>query len=155
MTDNSIISALFQIMKFNILSASRAENQRSPFSDDYFFAWSSGVYPYGSEIDFHKPFGSEFQVSQSQMEDLAELLDKRWMKNNPMTFYELEDHFGGKHEMTNGWDRSKLIRACRYFHLKGLFRGHEFWETMLKKMEHPMEASQVIRPLQEREYSLE
>ena len=75
MTDNSIISALFQIMKFNILSASRAENQRSPFSDDYFFAWSSGVYPYGSEIDFHKPFGSEFQVSQSQMEDLAELLD--------------------------------------------------------------------------------
>jgi len=142
-------------MRFNILNASRLGPDNAPFGGDYIFAWDNGVYPFNARVDYHKPFGSQFSVGKDAMNELAELLDKRWLDNNPMTFYELEDHFGGKHGMKDGWDRSRLINACRYFHLKGMFKGHDFWETMLKPMEHPTEASEITNPLQAYDYSLE
>jgi len=142
---NTELPALFQIMRFNILNAARSDVDKGTFSDAYIFSWENSVFPIGSNLEYHKPFEDMFQISKSQMDELAELLDERWIDNNPMTFYELEDHYGGKHNMSGGWDRSKLLYACRYFYLREMFNGHSFWETMLKEMEHPIEASLITR----------
>jgi hypothetical protein len=35
-----------------------------------------------------------------------------------------------------------------------MFMGDDFWETVLKPMEHPTEASSITRPFQGHDYGL-
>ncbi|WP_163098663.1 hypothetical protein GL267_008725 [Acidithiobacillus ferrianus] len=138
---------LFEIMRFNVLSAARSKDQSCMLNNATVFAWAKRIFPlYHNEDSFHVPFASLFRVSEEMIDDLSETLDK-----NKMTFYQLEDYFdvrgiaGHSDAKTSGWDRPKLIYSCRYLKLCGLY-DDELWNTLMKPMEHPSESTSVMKP---------
>jgi antitoxin MazE len=153
MDNKKIMSALFQTMRLNIINTARAEQENNTIPKSYIYAWSNGVYPMNAGVEYHKPFSTEFDVSEAEMIELAEFYDDLWLNKKPMTFYEIENHFGAR-EGSTSWDRSKLLGASRYFYLNSMFMGDDFWETVLKPMEHPTEASSITRPFQGHDYGL-
>lgn len=141
--------ALFQIMRFNILSSVKADFDNSLFSTSYIYAWESSVYPlFNNGASWHKPFGAQFAVSESEVDELSGILDQSWNKKDKLTFYGLEDRLGVRGSISSSrWERSKLIRACRYMYLEELF-DKEFWATLTRNGDCPSEALSICRPLQ-------
>lgn len=142
-------AALFQLMRFNVLSLGRTNLEASPFSAAYIYAWESGIYPlFNDGADWHKPFGLQFKISEAEVEELSKLLDENWQEKKPITFYKLEDHFSvrGTTHASSNWERWKLIVACRYMYLGNLF-DENFWGTLTKNGECPSEAFSICRPL--------
>lgn len=143
--------SLFQLMRFNILSTGRAGIASSPFSEAYIYAWESGVFPaFNDGAEWHKSFPEQFDISEGEVLELGNLLDKKWLEKTPITFYELEDHYdvrGSTHSYSN-WDRVKLLRACRYMYLNRMF-DDAFWSTLTENGKCPSEALSICRPLRE------
>jgi hypothetical protein len=141
--------ALFQLMRFNILSSVRVDLENSRFSPSYIYAWESLVYPlFNDGASWHKPFGSQFKVSESEVDELSKILDESWNKKDKLTFYELENRLGVRGSISSStWERSKLIRACRYMYLEDLF-DKDFWTTLTRNGDCPSEALSICRPLQ-------
>ncbi|MDX1366807.1 hypothetical protein [Pseudomonas sp.] len=140
--------ANFQLMRFNILSTSLANQESSPFSSAYIYAWDAGVYPlFNDGADWHKPFNAQFKVTESEIDELSKLLDENWLAKKPITFYELEDHFDvkGTSYTNSNWERWKLITACRYMYLQELF-DTDFWASLVENGKCPSEALSICRP---------
>ena len=146
----NISDPLFQIMRFNILNSVKGDFDNSIFSTSYIYAWESSIYPlFNDGASWHKPFGAQFAVSEAEVDELSRILDKSWDKKEKITFYELENRLGVKGNISsNGWERWKLIRACRYMYLEELF-DKEFWATLIKNGDCPTEALSICRPLQQ------
>ena len=147
---DGIDEALFQLMRLNIM---KSEN----FPSAYLYAWESSVYPLlHQSADWHHPFAEQFEVSEAQMSELQKLLFDAKESGAPKSFYEIEDHFDlrgatdGYGPSKNGWDRSKLVCACRYLFLcEGLGLG--IFQAMLENGRHPAEASLVMQSLRDDE----
>ena len=143
--------SLFQLMRFNILNSGRADMNASPFSTAYIYAWESGVFPAFNEgADWHKPFPEQFNVSEDEVLELGKLLDDKWLEKTPITFYELEDHYGvrGSTHSSGNWDRIKLLNTCRYMYLNSMF-DDSFWSSLTENGKCPSEAHSICRPLSE------
>jgi len=131
---------LFELMRFQVMSASLQEGSRQRLDDAYVYAWSKGIYPVQHEAaSAHKPFKELFQYSEMQVDQVADFLDDHSIKNMPLTFYQLEDSFGGKDS------RIMLLLICRYLFLSKLF-GDEFWSDLIKNGQCPAEAHGLTRP---------
>lgn len=133
--------ALFQIMRLNVLNFATTE-PGSKMSNAYVYGWARGVYPLLQEndvVDWHMPFAYEFRVSKQMMERLTIDLDADWRAEKVPTYYNLEIALGGKH----GWDRPKLMAACRYICLSDW--GDDGFRAALTK-ERPSEASRLTAP---------
>lgn len=144
---DNILASNFQLMRFNILSAARDGIDKSPFDAAYVYAWDNGVYPFFHPgADWHEPFKECFKLSESDMDVLSKVLDDHWMQNKPITFYELEEHFGvqGAHRSSTEWSRGKLIAGCRYMFLNEGF-DRDFWATLTENMKCPAEAHSIAR----------
>jgi antitoxin MazE len=133
---------LFEIARFQIklAAANPATAARLPLS--YVYAWEWRLYPMHDDIDgISKSFEEFFNIKEDQVYELARFLDDRWLGNDPITFYQLEDHFNVR---GNGrrWDRIKLISVCRYFFLLRHF-DDSFWKHLLSPMEYPTEAASI------------
>lgn len=132
---------LFNIQKFHLLSLYVSDSQRN-VTDAYAFAWDAGVYPIANEAaPWHKPYGSCFAVGEKQIAQLATFLEERWLAKTPISFYELEDHYGISGSARPGpqWERSTLVSACRYLWLEGWF-DQEFWNGMVGHTDCPSES---------------
>ncbi|QBH96064.1 hypothetical protein EKN56_06420 [Limnobaculum zhutongyuii] len=147
MSDKAILQALFNQQRLQILELGTVHNK---FSDDYLFAWESGVYPLFSDTDGsvpqrpHEVYKDNFVVSPEQVKNIFDFLCTRSREKQPPTFYELEDHFGGKFDGSYG--RGTLIDCCRYFFLHRCF-DKTFWPILLTPMQHPSEATYLDEPL--------
>jgi hypothetical protein len=110
----------------------------------YAYAWHVGVYPLFNEAaGLHQPFAEQFDVPPNRVEELAKLLDGRWLDKSVPSFYQLESHYDvrGGHGF---WDRIKLMHACRYMFLNDMFDG-TFWGALLARSDHPVEAQSITR----------
>jgi len=136
---------LFQLARFQVLCAAKMKGPDEALSDGYVFAWEHGVYPlFDEEAEMQRPFAQNFLIPPDKIEELSKFLDALWLEKEEISFYGLEKHY----EIREGrgfWDRMKLIHACRYMRLKGLF-DDEFWAGILKKTDYPIEASSINSP---------
>lgn len=112
------------------------------------YAWDADVYPFLSSGEWHKPYAEEFEVRENQIEGLFKLLADRWDEGKPISFYELEDHYGVRGSAHPGplWSRFTLIHACRYIHLvEGRF-DRKFWSALIENGKCPAEAHGILDP---------
>lgn len=138
-------SQAFQLMRFNVLSHLGGHDLDDIGNDAYRHAWQASVYPLHHEgWDWHKPFEAEFDVSEDQVGELGDYLDSLWRAGNPPGFYQIENHYGviGSTETNNGWDRTMLLRTCRYLFLTRLF-DEAFWQAVTENGKCPVEALSI------------
>lgn len=141
--------ALFQLMRFNILSAAKNAGDAWPMHPAYVYAWQSSVFPLFDEAaQFHTPFSEQFAVSMDEVDELSKLLDEAWAAKKSISFYEVENAFGvrGSAQSSTNWQRWKLIRACRYMSLHDMF-DKDFWAALLENGKCPSEALSLARPM--------
>jgi hypothetical protein len=138
---------LFEIMRFNILTAALNPATRRLLGDAYVYAWDRKVYPVDHRNERDKPFAASFDVTEEMMDELGKFLEERWRGKNVPTFYQLEDYYHIREPGTAGspWDRISLMHACRYLKLAEWFDS-EFWSRLLAPTEHPSEASSIAQP---------
>ena len=144
---DQLIEMLFQNQRFSILAMKTAEGSEQYICDSYAFAWYEGVYPaFHESADWHKPYPDQFKISEGMMEELSKLLDDHWIGKKPITFYDLESHYGihGTCHPGEIWDRASLIDACRYMYLNQLF-DDSFWSTLCENGQCPSEAHSICR----------
>lgn len=90
------------------------------------------------------PFHETYEQSHETVEEVAELLDKKWLAREKITFYDLEDIYGhGGKSWPGKCLRINLINITRYFYLRGMFDA-DFWKEFLSNC--PTEASDVGDP---------
>jgi len=150
------IEALFQLMRFNILSTAVSAGEEWPIHPAYVYAWLSGVYPDCDPIvKWHEPFSGQFSVLQKEVSELIVLLDEAWTAKKPISFYDVEDALGihGVARSSSNWQRWKLVSACRYLFLSESF-DDEFWKTLLKNGDCPSEALGIARQMKISEIQL-
>lgn len=137
--------ALYEMARFQVLSAAMTEGPGDHLHDAYVFAWETGIYPYFDDvISLHKPFEAEFAVGSQQMRDLFTMLDEHWLARTVPTFWELEDRFNVR-DGGGPWERGTLIYALRYARLSRRF-DDAFFAALLKPQQHPTEASLIDGP---------
>ena len=133
---------LFEIARFNVLVAAKTEGPSEALSGAYVYAWDNGVYPVFHEgAHLHRPFAANFQVTKEMIAELLKYLDAQWLAKKIPTFYALEDYYDVR-SGRSPWERTSLIRACRYMFLSDLF-DRSFWAALLKGSDHPTEAKSV------------
>ncbi len=143
------IEALFQLMRFNILSTAVNAGGEWPILPAYVYAWWSGVYPGCHEgAKWHIPFPDQFSVSKKEVDELTTLLDEAWMAKKSISFYDVESSLGiqGTARSSSNWQRWKLVSACRYLFLSDSF-DKAFWVALLKNGECPSEALGIARQM--------
>ena len=145
---DDIKKMLFLQQKFQILALFTNPNAERNVTSSYAYAWDRGVYPLLNDgAKWHQPYKDQFDIKEEPLERLLKLLDDRWMAKNPITFYELEDHYQLRDKPIDGWERYKLINACRYFYLHDSF-DKAFWVALLKSPNCPSEATNLARDLE-------
>lgn len=150
------VEALFQLMRFNILSVAANAGDAWPMHPAYVYAWQSGVYPLFDEAaQFHTPFPGQFAVSTDEVDELSKFLDEASLAKKSISFYDVENAFGvrGSAQSSTNWQRWKLIRACRYMSLHGMF-DKDFWAALLENGNCPSEALSLARPMTTSEIEL-
>lgn len=135
----------YMAMKFQLLTTSLMPGAGELLSDANVFAWQNDVYPFHDQTQEYwaEPFAAHFEVSLEMINELAEYLDGLWLKRKTVTFYELEDRYQVRQGGTN-WSRAKLISACRYMFLRGMF-DEPFWKEILKRGECPSGSSVMVQ----------
>ena len=134
---------LYQIARFNLLVAAK-NGACASIDDSYIYAWENNVYPaFHDHPDLHKPFAQSFRTSALQVEEIGRRIDELWLAGKPIpSFYQLENLYDLRSERSE-WDRSKLIRTCRYMFLNKMF-DDAVWGAILSRSDHPVEASSII-----------
>jgi hypothetical protein len=132
--------ALFQLMRLNIFNFAATE-AGSKLDKGYVYAWAARVYPLlHDEISTHRPFTDDFEINSDMMERLTNYLFARWRAANTPTYCTLETEFGGKY----GWDRPRLMRACRYLCLTHRWADEAFRSALIKN--RPSEEFRLAEP---------
>ena len=138
---------LFNLQKFQLLALFTSDRTGRNITPAYAYAWDNGVYPIGNDgAQWHKPYKEQFAVSEEQVSELAGLLDKKWLKKEKISFYELEDHcdIQGLSSSGSEWDRGTLIISCHYFYLLGWF-DDDFWKGLVGHSDCPSESHSIRR----------
>jgi hypothetical protein len=136
---------LFEIMRFQILTAAMKAETQDRLTDAYVYAWETRVFPLFNEgAEWHRPFAAHFVVRAEQVAELSKFLDDRWAAKYFPTFYELEEHYGLRSGRST-WHRANLVHACRYLRLSGLF-DQAFWDCLVEPNERPAEAAHITAP---------
>lgn len=146
--------ALFQIMRFNILNSERHGGDAWFLSRAYIYAWQVGVYPaYMLSKSLHEPFRAMFKVSEAEVEELCDFLEKRRSEGTPFTFNDLEVGYGGTRGSTGKiatWPRWKLVITCRYLFLMRQFDS-AFWSTLTEEGKCPEQATIITVPFEKKD----
>ncbi|MEJ5863533.1 hypothetical protein [Pseudomonas farsensis] len=140
---------LFNMQRFQLLALFANPEIEGNISPAYAYAWERGIYPLGDDAaPWHKPYGDQFRVGETQVSELAEFLDKLWIAGKTISFYDLESHYDVSGVSRPGpvWGRVELITTCRYFYLLGWF-DENFWTGMIGHSNCPSESKSITRPL--------
>lgn len=90
----------------------------------------------------HEDLEDYFKITKEQVDIISKRADSEWLEKKYYTFYEYEEHFQVRHDPIADISRYTLIATFRYFYLHKTFDSL-FWETLIKPMEHPTEASTI------------
>lgn len=130
------IKILFNLQRFQILQTKLNPNTCDLISDSYAYAWYKRLYPFLDDSDLHEDLEECFTTKKEFANPVVEYADKEWRDKKYYTFYQYEAKFGGRE------NRHALIAIFRYMFLNETF-DNEFWETLIKPQEHPVEASSI------------
>jgi len=139
---------LFSVQRFQVLALFCNTAAEQTVSASYAFAWSQGVYPLlNTSAPWHKPFAHCFDIAHERIAELHQLLEQRFAAGAPLSFYELEDHFGIRGSRRPGpqWKQASLINAMRYLYLHRTYDA-AFWERLLGDQQCPLEADVIAKP---------
>lgn len=139
----------FALMKAQLIMAAHQRNSEEFLSDAALFAWTHDVYPglAMAEEELAEPFASCFSITSEMLTRLGEYLDSFSLRRKSVTFYEIEQEFGGK-----PWTRPMLVNTCRYMYLSSRFM--ELWDDCLKDGDCPLEAKTIKRKFDRKELFL-
>lgn len=149
---NIIMKGLADIRARQIYLTKYFKETESVYENAYVFALCKSIYPVYHEEKYMEtdesiyklklPFYETYELSENVVSDFGNYLDKHWLEKKYFTFYELESYY------RNSWSgnemRSDLINCLRYFFLNDMF-DEPFWNTILKPMEYPIEASRITK----------
>lgn len=145
--ENTNQKSIFNLQRFIILQTKLNPATSNLISDAYVYAWYHSVYPYLDDSEIHRTLKDYFDVSEEQVETIANLADAKWLEKKYLTYYEYERLFAYQEKYKEfEIGRVELLSAFRYFFLHGIF-DDEFWNGLLKAGEHPIEATSITRPL--------
>jgi Arc/MetJ-type ribon-helix-helix transcriptional regulator len=132
----------FTSAKLQIMLAAKQPNSARYLSDAFIFAFAHDVYPaFNDEQElWAEPFEPCFKIGKEMIVSLATYLDDLSLRNQTITFYQLEKAYKSK-----DWDRTKLVVACRYMFLNKMFA--DMWDGLLTDHEHPIEANIITKEL--------
>ena len=132
----------FTAAKLQIMLAAKQPNSADYLSDAFIFAFSFDIYPaFNNEQElWAEPFEPCFTISKEMIVSLASYLDDLSLRNQTITFYQLEKAYKSKE-----WDRNGLVIACRYMFLNKMFA--DMWDALLTPHEHPIEAAIITKKL--------
>jgi hypothetical protein len=148
--------AIFNLQRFLILQAKANPSTQHLISDEYAFAWCFGLYPFFSEGDtrLHKDLEEHFEITRKQVNFILTYLDDEWLAGRIYTFYEIEKHFGCRdNPPPEGISRGVLLFTLRYIYLHEGF-DQSFWTKLLEPMQHPAEATTIVRDFEISEIGL-
>ena len=149
---NILLKGLADVRARQIFLTKFFTETENVYEDAYTFAVCKSIYPLFHEERYMEtdeevyklklPFYETYELSENTVSEFADYLDVNWRGGRNFTFYELESHY------RNSWSgndlRSDLINCLRYFFLHDTF-DQPFWDTILKPMEYPTEASRITR----------
>jgi hypothetical protein len=138
---NDLSEMMFNTQRFQILALFSNPHADRNVSPSYAYAWENSVYPFLSDsAKWHQPYKNQFDIKDELLYELEWLLFSWWEEKTPVTFYDLEHHFGGGNEYI--WNRSRLLRACRYICLAE-HHNNGLWDALLSQC--PAEAQGINR----------
>ena len=149
--DTIILKALAEIRRGQILSTKANPQTADLYTDAYAHAIMHSVCPiFEEEIGFAEstdeklnlfPFYETYDVPHNLVQEIAELINPKWLNKEQVTFYNIEEQYdvGGK-QWPGKVLRVDLINICRYFYLRNMF-DEEFWKQFMSDC--PSEASSV------------
>lgn len=152
--DIIILKALAEIRRGQILSTKANPQTEDLYADAYVHAIMHSVCPifeeksgFAESINERlnlSPFCETYDVPHNLVQEIAELMDAKWLNKEKITFYEIEEQHnaGGKTWLGKSL-RVDLINICRYFYLSRKF-NEEFWDHFMSN--RPSEASNVTAP---------
>lgn len=130
--EKEILKALYQMRKFQTIQFYKMNKEESGISNSLVFALANDCYPLFHNRDEFDVYNDFFSIKKDDVSRYLKYLDENNLNNSNKTFYEIEDHFGGKSV------RMDLITVFRYAFLDNRFTGDE----LIKKLEEnaPVEA---------------
>ena len=144
---NAVKDMLFTLQRFQILALFSNPQAQRNVSPAYAFAWSESIYPaLNASAIWHRPYADQFLIKEPLVDDLHKLICTRWDAKNPVTFYDLEDHFNvsGLGRPGPVWTRASLIKVCRYLYLADSVNDG-MWAALLENGKCPTEAQYLTR----------
>lgn len=138
---NKILEALFHIRKEQTIQFYCLNSERCLFKDGTAYALANDCFPYFSpkSAEFEE-FDDVFLVKRAFIELVLDYIDAENDENRCHTYYELENHFGGKP------CRDKLRVVLRYAYLEGILDSNEFWERLLEDGGYPIGLQNINKP---------
>jgi antitoxin MazE len=134
--------AIFNLQRFQILQTKLNPSTSNLIPDSYAYAWYKKLYPLLDDSELHEDLEDYFEITKEQVDIISQRADSEWLEKRYYTFNEYESYFGVRRSPIAGISRHTLIATFRYLFLHGTF-DEKFWETLIKPMEHPSEASRV------------
>ncbi len=134
-------TALFELARFNVLTAAVTPGACEHLDNAYVYAWDDRVYPVFHDSKFTEAFEGGFDIPRNELEALFKYLDDKWLEKDTPSFYKLEDEFDVRMG-TGFWNRSRLMHALRYARLSDRF-DEAFFAAILAPTDHPIEASLI------------
>lgn len=147
MKESQIMKALFAQQRIQIMHIAKHHDE---FTDAYLYAWDNSVYPLLSDTDGsipalpHEIYENHFLINKDKVDLILTRLDDAYVKEEKLTFYGLESELGVKRGGLSGWDRSDLLRICRYLFLDECF-DEAFWSVLTTNGQCPAEALSLTR----------
>lgn len=150
---STVLLALADIRRTQIAAIKANPATADLYSDAFVHAVLHSVYPaYHEDVagtglersDALRlfPFHDTYDVPEETVLEIGSLLDTRWMAREPITFRDLEKMYADRR-----WPgthlRNDLINICRYFFLRRMFDGDDFWRTFMR--DAPSQAQDITR----------
>lgn len=137
-------SKLFQLARFQVLSAGLTNGTAQLIDDAYVFAWLNRVFPYGhwGGLGLHFQFEEDFTVRSAQIEFWSANLDRLIHDNAVPTYNEFREDLGISQNIQ---DESAFIDGLRYMFLLG-GREVRVFQRLLTPGGFPREAEKITRP---------
>lgn len=113
MTDETIMQALVEIQRTQIILAKKTEATSDLIDDGYAFAIDKGLCPFLHTGESH-PFDAGYKIKREFANKVLIYCADKWNAKEPLSFYDLEGQFGRD-------ERVELIFILRYAALNGRF----------------------------------
>ena len=145
MSEDLHLLALYENRKMMLTINYRVHGQKCGYSASFVYAIANDVFPYFHNTHIPNegiidPYYDCYKIKYDEIHKILTYIDSEWLEKRLYSFYDLEEHFGGRDR------RVALIDVLRYTYLDRRFDG-ELWEKLISWA--PAEASSITSDLTE------